>query len=189
MDVAKRLALHSTFSDTHFLRIDSIRYEDGSSVPMSADGELVLPERAYLRFQVDFLAVNFSDNNSELQITTDSSLIRVASRSNLPLDSRYDSAKVLVQGGIVPGRTATGINIFTKCSKANTPQTTVFLPLLLTRARSLLFKRLGVSAIGAVLVATPGILGSGVDESIRIGIALIGAVLVAAGSVIGSSVK
>jgi hypothetical protein len=189
IDVAKRLAMHQTFSATHFLRIGSITNDTGSPLPRNEDGDLSLAERDYARLQIDYFAVNYPENPCELQITSDSSLVRIASRTAIPLDARYDSTKVLIHGGSVPGPTLTGIYISTKDSRPESPQTSLHIPLMIVRARRMLFRRLFFTAVGACLVATPGILGTSVDSGLRIAIAFGGAILVAYGSIVGSTIK
>lgn len=189
IDVAKRLALHENFSVTHFLRIAEILDENGRRLQVTSEGELILHEQQYARIRIDYFALNFGSQLSELMITGDSSLLRVASRPDIPLDSRYDSTKVLIHGSPVPGRTVTGLNISTKDSRLGAPQTHLFIPFLIRRSKGILLWRITLSGIGAGLVATPGILGTTVSSTVQILIACVGALLLAVGTVIGSAVK
>lgn len=182
IEAVKRLAQHGTFSTSHFVRIAGITDRRGKNLRLSVDGEYILTEWQYAVLQLDYFAVNYGPHRAELKLTSDPKLVRVASIGSITLDSRYDSRKTWIQGGSVPGTTATELHISTSGGGDAMPQTEVKLPIVVARSKRMLMWRIGASTIGAGLIATPGILGSGTDPALRILTALCGALILAFGT-------
>jgi hypothetical protein len=189
INVARALALHVPFSTTHFIRIAKIVSAKTARLSTTVDGEYVLAERQYAEIQLDYFAVNYGPPSDDLQITSDQSLIRVASLGSITLDSRYDSRKLRIQGGSVPGKTTTELQISTRGPDESLPQTRLRLPFMVRPSRKVIAYKVVTSAVGAALIATPAILGPTISPAVRIAVALTGAIVLAIGTNITLKVR
>jgi hypothetical protein len=186
VDIARRLAEHPTFAMCHFLRVSNLASERGRALPVSGQGEFRLPQSQYAVLRVDYYALNSGTFTSELSFESDSALLRIASLGSIPLDSRYDSRDIWVQGGSVAGRTATELQIATRSGVEDVPQTAIRLRFLVEKSRALVAYQLLTMSVGAWLVATPGLLGDETSVAHKIVVALAGGVVLALGAHAGA---
>lgn len=184
IDVAKRLAQHSTFAATHFIRVANISNGSGKELPMSSGSEYILTEKEYSTITLDYFAISYHEHNATLKLSSDADVIRIACGGNIMLNSRYDSRRVSIQAGQVAGATATELEIFTHDDRRGVPQTRLSIPFSVKRSRKAILIKIAATAVGATLVAMPGIVGASVDSIVRITIALLGALVLTCGAVL-----
>jgi hypothetical protein len=188
IQIAKTLALHERFSSTHFLRVRGVTDRMGRDAWHSSERAYVLSERQYGRIRLDYFAEEYEEDDAVLCFTGDESLIRIASRANIPLDSRYDSRQVLIQAGSVPGHTSTEVEISVCATHENPYQTTLRLPFQVSRSKGVIIARIATSAAGAGMVAAPGILGDTLQPVSAVLVVCVGALVLAIGTnLVGSS--
>lgn len=187
MGLAATLALSPPFSETHFLRVGSFSRPGGKEHNTDPDGWRTMVQGQYAHVAVDYFAANYGNHDAKLIVAGDSTILRVASRAELQLDSRYDSLRVWVQAGAVPGSTRTELEVRTVDSRAGAPQTAIRLPVLVTRSWRKMAIQVVATAAAAIAVAAPGLLPEGDYFSLKLVLAALGAVVLAAAGLLGGA--
>ncbi len=179
--ISRQLALHDTFKNVHFLRVSGLYNIKKNLMKFSKDKYYICKEISFYNFTIDYYAVNYNEGNeSTIHINLNSELSRLASGSNIIMDSRYDSFKNSFQTFEVPGNSFTEIQIHTKSSLENHPETFVNIPITIRRANTILLFRIITSTIGAALLAIPSLLPTA-SEGTKIMLIAIGALTLALG--------
>jgi hypothetical protein len=192
LGIARRLSLHNTFANSYFVRVDDPLLVTGKKLSFDEQGRLSLSDRQSGKLQVSFYSQKYSDDVPRtLSCATDGTFLRISSDDTYDVALRYDSVEFWLQpsttsfdslarvtirlGGPAEESTTTGSRALT---------TNVRFPVVVRRSRSRLLIRVTSSAIGALLVALPAILGQNSSLRLRILSAVIGAGLIAYATIV-----
>ncbi|RAS65730.1 hypothetical protein C8D87_104281 [Lentzea atacamensis] len=190
---ARRLVLHSTFSNSYFLRIDPPTTQTGSPLTFNSDGRLEVVDRESVRIHVSFYSGLYAPERKHvLSCTTDGTFLRVSSDDSYEVALRYDSVEFWLHPGSLDFNTLSRVTISLTGEQeiSDFVPTHARFPVVVKRSASRLTLRVATTALGALLVALPAILGASSPLAVRIAIGLVGAALLATSTVVlGSTTK
>ena len=181
INICKQLAQHPKFKDTYFLKISEIFDENEKIVPLTPRLNFSCKEARIYYFKIDYYAVNFPNDKTQLYIDIFSDFVKLTTDSIIDLDSRYDSFRTWFATHEIPGDRYAEIKIISEKEDDGSPRTKVSIPIKIIKARNILIYRVLASAIGAVLLALPGLLESAISVEYKILFVLIGSLTLAFG--------
>jgi hypothetical protein len=186
---ARRLAVHPTFRDSYFLRVEPVETRAHKQLAFDRDGRLATVDNDSLRIRTHIFSEQYHpDAEYKLICSTDGTNMRVASDEVYVVALRYDQVEFWLHP---PGQnydtfSRVRISLASEKSSAATIAANVQLQLVVRRSKSRVLGRWAVASVGAVLVAMPTILGADSSIGARIASALLGAALLAGGAVLRS---
>lgn len=180
-NIVRRLAQHRTFWNCYFLRIDSLKLQDGRAVRFDADGRLVFTEQQSAKLIVTLYSQQYSrEGRKALTCRTDGTFVRVSSDESYDVALRYDLVEFWLQPVQASfdalGRVTVQLRQEVP-SDDDAPAPTARFPILVKASRSLVLVRALATGAGAAMVALPAILGPSMPEPIRITVGLAGVLL------------
>jgi hypothetical protein len=185
--IVRRLALHSTFATSYFMRIDSPVSTSRRSVSFDQAGVLHLADGQSVKVPVSFYSTQYSEGSRVvLSCTTDGTFLKVSSDDTYDVALRYDSVEFWLQPRTELFDALARATIRLTCEPPNSigaaplPLTTnTYFPVVVMRSRSQLALKIAGTAVGAFLVALPAILGQASSLRLRVLVAVLGALLLA----------
>jgi hypothetical protein len=189
--IVRRLALHSTFATSYFVRIDPPLSTSRRKISFDESGTLHLSDGHSVKVPVSFYSTHYSEGTRVmLSCTTDGTFLKVSSDDTYDVALRYDSVEFWLQPRTELFDALARATIKLACDPSNSgsgvplPLTTnTYFPVVVLRSRSRLAVKVAASAIGAFLVALPAILGQGSSLRLRVLVAVLGALLLAYASI------
>jgi hypothetical protein len=199
IQIVQRLAAHPTFNDTYFVRIGSPAAASRKRIEFDGQGRLRLGDGQSIKLPVTFYGKKYYEAGQvSLSCATDYRYLRVSSADKYDVASRYDSVEFWLQPQTESFDALAGVAIKLAVeprspaaqSGANAgpvPLTThAYFPVIVVRSRSRLAVKVSASAVGAFLVALPGILGQASSLPLRVISAVAGALLIAYAAIVMS---
>ncbi|MFD9795537.1 hypothetical protein ACFWXK_31815 [Streptomyces sp. NPDC059070] len=177
ISVARRLALHPTFENAYFMRVDQPAHLTGAhAFAFEPQGRLSLGDLKPARLPVSFYSSCYTETPKiTLSCATDGRFLRVSSDHTHDVALRYDSTEFWLQPDAASFDALTHVTIrLGPVDPGPTPVAAVRFPVLIKHSRIRLVSRVAISALGAFLVAVPAILGSGSPVSLRVLLAVLG---------------
>ncbi|MFG2867136.1 hypothetical protein [Streptomyces sp. NPDC048338] len=187
ISVARRLALHPTFEDAYFMRVDQPVHLAGTgSFAFEPEGRLSLSDLQPARLPVSFYAQRYTEAPKiTLACETDGRFLRVSSDASHDVALRYDSTEFWLQPDASSFDALTHVTIRLGPEEAGpTPVAAVRFPVVIKHSRVRLISRVVISALGAFLVATPAILGGDSSLTLRIVLAVLGSAALSAATIV-----
>ncbi len=190
LGVVRRLARHTTFVNSYFLRIDPPLLRNVAKPSFDVAGRLSLTERQSARLRVSLYSEQYSDDKkTTLSCLTDERFLRVSSDDTYDVALRYDTVEFWLQPNAANfdalARVTLTLGASEPQSSGDSSLTThVQLPVLVKRSRSTLLLRVMTSAVGAFLIALPAILGPSSAVRLRVLSAVVGAMLIAFATIV-----
>jgi len=189
--IVRRLALHSTFATSYFVRIDPPVSTSRRKVSFDELGTLHLSDGQSVKVPVSFYSTQYSeDTRVLLSCRTDGTFLKVSSDDTYDVALRYDSVEFWLQPRTAAFDALARATIKLTCDPPNgeggaqLPLTTnAYFPVVVVRSRSRLAVKIAASAIGALLVALPAILGQDSSLRLRVLMAVLGALLLSYASI------
>ena len=189
--IVRRLALHTTFATSYFVRIDQPVSTSRRKVSFDDLGTLRLSDGQSVKVPVSFYSTQYSEGTRVvLSCTTDGTFLKVSSDDTYDVALRYDSVEFWLQPRTELFDALARATIRLTCDPSNggagapPPLTTnAYFPVVVVRSRSQLAMKIAGTAIGAFLVALPAILGEGSSLRLRVVVAVLGALLLAYSSI------
>ncbi|MFJ8540921.1 hypothetical protein ACIRFH_02690 [Streptomyces sp. NPDC093586] len=185
--VARRLALHPTFENSYFMRVDPPAHlKSATTFAFDAEGRLVLGDMQPARLPVSFHAERYAETPKiSLDCDTDGRFLRVSSDASHDVASRYDSTEFWLQPDASSFDSLTHVTVrLGPGEPGTTPVADVRIPVVVKHSRVRLLSRVVISALGAFLVATPAILGPGSSLSLRVLLAVIGSAALSTATIV-----
>ncbi|MEI8406191.1 MULTISPECIES: hypothetical protein [unclassified Kribbella] len=182
LGIARRLALHPTFQKSYFLRVAPIETKRNKVLRFDQDGQIETIDGQSLRVVTYIFAEQYaSDAGFKLACTPGGTSLRNASDEVYDVALRYDRVEFWLHLAAENFDTLSRVTISlaSENAAATTIPAYVRLPLVVSRSKTRMFRRLGAASTGAVLVALPAILGDDSPLAFRIVAALVGAGLLA----------
>jgi hypothetical protein len=183
--IVRRLALHSTFATSYFMRIDSPVSTSRRAVSFDQAGVLHLADGQSVKVPVSFYSTQYSEGSRVvLSCTTDGTFLKVSSDDTYDVALRYDSVEFWLQPRTelfdALARATIRLTSDPGIGPAPLPLTTnTYFPVVVMRSRSQLALKIAGTAVGAFLVALPAILGQASSLRLRVLVAVLGALLLA----------
>ncbi|MCC5480482.1 hypothetical protein [Streptomyces barringtoniae] len=187
ISVARRLALHPTFENAYFMRVDQpVHLASAAAFTFEPEGRLSLGDLQPARLPVSFYAQRYTEiPKISLTCDTDGRFLRVSSDAAHDVALRYDSTEFWLQPDAASFDALTHVTIRLGPEQANTtPVAAVRFPVIIKHSRIRLISRLAISALGAILVATPAILGPASSLPLRIVLAVIGSAALSTATIV-----
>lgn len=187
ISVARRLALHPTFENSYFMRVDQPVHLAGSAAfAFEPQGRLSLGDLQPARLPVSFYSQRYTETPKiTLTCSTDGRFLRVSSDDSHDVALRYDSTEFWLQPEASSFDALTHVTIrLGPDEAAMTPVAAVRFPVIIKHSRMRLLARVGISALGAFLVATPAILGPHSSLTVRILLAVIGSAFLSTATIV-----
>ncbi|MFF4827961.1 hypothetical protein ACFY20_34240 [Streptomyces sp. NPDC001312] len=187
ISVARRLALHPTFENSYFMRVDQpVHLTSATSFAFEPDGRLSLSDQQPARLPVSFYSQRYAETPKiTLTCDTDGSFLRVSSDPSHDVALRYDSTEFWLQPDAASFDALTHVTIRLGPQEAgNTSVAAIRLPVIIKHSRIRLFSRVAISALGAILVATPAILGPTSSLALRILLAVTGSAALSTATIV-----
>jgi hypothetical protein len=187
--IVRRLALHTTFAASYFVRIDPPISASQRRVSFDQLGVLRLGDGQSIKVPVSFYSMQYSEGTRvALSCTTDGTFLKVSSDDTYDVALRYDSVEFWLQPRTEAFDALARATIKLTCDPPNdgapVPLTTnTYFPVMVVKSRSRLALKITASAVGAFLVAVPAILGPNSSLKLRILIAVLGALLLSYASI------
>jgi hypothetical protein len=185
--IVRRLALHTTFATSYFMRIDAPVSASRRNVSFDEVGVLHLADGQSVRVPVSFYSTQYSEGTRVmLSCRTDGTFLKVSSDDTYDVALRYDSVEFWLQPRTELFDALARATIRLTCDPpdggvgAPLPlATNTYFPVVVMRSRSQLALKIAGTAIGAFLVALPAILGQNSSLRLRVLVAVFGALLLA----------
>ena len=185
--IVRRLALHTTFATSYFMRIDSPVSTSRRAASFDEGGVLYLADGQSVKVPVSFYSTRYSEGSRVLlSCTTDGTFLKVSSDDTYDVALRYDSVEFWLQPRTELFDALARATIRLTCDPQNEigdaplPLTTnTYFPVVVMRSRSQLALKIAATAVGAFLVALPAILGQDSSLRLRVLVAVLGALLLA----------
>lgn len=194
LSVVERLAMHDTFADSYFLRIDQPVLPNGRSAEFDSSGRLSLRDGQTAKLSVSFFGARYSDQSKKtLSCSTDGKFLLVSSDDTYDVALRYDAVEFWLQPNTENFDSLARVTVRLGADDTSSQQAgadltaSAHIPVIVKRSRPRLIFKIGVSAAGAFLVAFPAILPPSSSLRLRVLSAVIGAVLLAYAAVMISS--
>ncbi|MGW6894791.1 hypothetical protein [Streptomyces chartreusis] len=187
ISVARRLALHATFENAYFMRVDQpVHLASAAAFSFEPEGRLSLGDLQPARLPVSFYAQRYTETPKiTLACDTDGRFLRVSSDASHDVALRYDSTEFWLQPDASFFDALTHVTIRLGPEEAGpTPVAAVRFPVIIKHSRVRLISRVVISALGAFLVATPAILGVHSSLTLRIVLAVIGSAALSAATIV-----
>ncbi|MGW3038376.1 hypothetical protein ACWDCB_45240 [Streptomyces sp. NPDC001178] len=187
ISVARRLALHPTFENAYFMRVDQpVHLASAAAFTFEPEGRLSLGDLQPARLPVSFYAQRYTEAPKiTLTCDTDGRFLRVSSDASHDVALRYDSTEFWLQPDASSFDALTHVTIRLGPEEAGTtPVAAVRFPVIIKHSRVRLISRVIISALGAFLVATPAILGLHSPLSLRIVLAVIGSAALSTATIV-----
>ncbi|AWE51490.1 hypothetical protein ACFXGG_33265 [Streptomyces nigra] len=187
LSVARRLALHTTFESSYFMRVDQpVHLAKATSFAFEPDGRLSLSDLKPARLPVSFYSPRYTEAPKiALTCSTDGRFLRVSSDASHDVALRYDSTEFWLQPDAASFDALTHVTIRLGPEEAgSTPVAAIRLPVIVRHSRVRLLSRVAISALGAFLVAMPAILGAHSPLALRIVLAVVGAGALSAATIV-----
>ncbi|WP_062435580.1 hypothetical protein [Herbidospora daliensis] len=181
LGVARRLARHDEFAKSYFVRVEPPRTPSGKTIKFDASGQLSVSDRQPVKIRVNFFSADYSESPKQLTCATDGTYLRISSDDSYDVALRYDSVEFWLQPAVLSFDALARVTVKLSADRLTT---NAGFPVVVRRSRSRLALRLGASGLGAILVALPAVLGSGVALEWRLLPAVAGAVLLALSTVV-----
>jgi hypothetical protein len=181
VDITERLAVHPAYANSFFLRLGSPIQQNGRSISFDGEGRLRVSAHDSARLQVSFLSREYTEVKKALVCSTDGKFLRVSSEETYDVASRYDNVEFWLQPSAIPFEAyarATVQLVYDPSLSSTPPTTSVRFPVVIRRSRSRVASRIATTALGALLVALPAILGQNSSLALRILCAIVGATLI-----------
>ncbi len=160
------------------------------TVSFDSAGQLRLGDGQSIKLPVTFYSEKYFETGQvSLSCATDDRYLRVSSADKYDVASRYDSVEFWLQPQTESFDALAGVAIRLAYDApsgmpAQWVPTSADFPVVIARSRSRMAVKIAASAIGAFLVALPGILGQGSPLSLRVGAAVAGALLIACAAIV-----
>ncbi|MER6630947.1 hypothetical protein ABT301_22470 [Streptomyces sp. NPDC000987] len=187
ISVARRLALHPTFENAYFMRIDPPTHlAHARAFTFEAGGRLSLGDLQPARLPVSFYSERYAETPKiTLACDTDGRFLRVSSDASHDVALRYDSTEFWLQPDAASFDALTHVTVrLGPDDPGSTPVAAVRLPVIIKHSRMRLLWRVAISALGAFLVATPAILGPTSSLTLRIFLAVIGSAALSTATIV-----
>lgn len=187
ISVARRLALHPTFENSYFMRVDQPAHLAGSAAfPFEPQGRLSLGDLKPARLPVSFYSQRYAETPKiTLTCSTDGRFLRVSSDASHDVALRYDSTEFWLQPDASSFDALTHVTIRLGPEEAGTtPVASVRFSVIIKHSRVRLLSRVIISTAGAILVAAPAILGPSSSLSLRIVLAVVGSGFLSAATIV-----
>ncbi|MEV0210670.1 hypothetical protein AB0H97_36355 [Streptomyces sp. NPDC050788] len=187
ISVARRLALHPTFENAYFMRVDQpVHLASAVAFTFEPQGRLSLSDLQPARLPVSFYAQRYTETPKiTLSCDTDGSFLRVSSDASHDVALRYDSTEFWLQPDASSFDALTHVTIRLGPEEpGTTPVAAARFPVIIKHSRVRLISRVTISALGAFLVAAPAILGVHTPLSLRIVLAVIGSAALSTATIV-----
>ncbi|MFF5011074.1 hypothetical protein ACFY3G_50875 [Streptomyces phaeochromogenes] len=187
ISVARRLALHPTFENSYFMRVDQPAHlTSAAAFDFEPQGRLSLGDLQPARLPVSFYSQRYTETPKiTLACSTDGRFLRVSSDDSHDVALRYDSTEFWLQPDASSFDALTHVTIRLGPDEASTtPVAAVRFPVIIKHSRIRLISRVVISAVGAILVATPAILGPASSLTLRILVAVIGSAFLSTATIV-----
>ncbi|MEU4352344.1 hypothetical protein [Streptomyces sp. NPDC023838] len=187
ISVARRLALHPTFENSYFMRVDQPAHlASAAAFTFEPQGRLSLGDLQPARLPVSFYSQSYTETPKiTLTCSTDGRFLRVSSDHSHDVALRYDSTEFWLQPDASSFDALTHVTIrLGPAEPGTTPVAAVRFPVIIKHSRIRLISRVAISALGAFLVAMPAILGANSSLPLRVLLAVIGAASLSAATIV-----
>lgn len=176
---ARLLAAYGPLGDMHLLRMDPPRDDKGHSLPVDPNGRFIIRQGWYSSIRFDYYAAKMRASAPTLNTVVQSAHLRLVSVGSYELESRYGTEELCVQGEEVTGPTRTEVVVSLVDGTGDPTRTVVRLGFVVRRSTRVLILRVVVTAVGAALVALPGVLQGAVPIWAKATSASLGALVLA----------